>query len=589
MAKLSEQKKVALLENAVVNGTVEETARIMAKYAPFEFTARALGYAARFRGAEMVKCLIEHGATFAYEAVPAFAKKYATKVSISNTYSYNADYSLYLLKDQKIDPVPDGAQILDDAERVKVLELLHTQAEKAAVNEADILYYSILFGDTVLRETCAKLGICNLSPSRVSNIRCDINYAHMDGVDRHFRDEFTWTLRRANAENFQRILMDILPMLGEKPMQMMPADLYFSFTDKKQFFESYCTEGLFELVVKHTNLLDKVKKWDLVCGMVSKGNLSGLDYALKEKWISKAKDFASLLEYAQGQSTPNAAVIACIMEYTNQPSGKKAEPASRALGGNPLSVTELKKIWSYKKLEDGSLKLTSYKGSDTDVVVPAVIGKNPVTVVGEFCFSPKALTSIPQEVREYRQKITSVTLPDGITTIEDNAFHDCVNLTRVELPGSLQSIGVQAFVYCQKLEKVQLSQQVKLGHSAFSGCRAMADENGFIIVLGELHGYVGAAEHVTLPEGVTRVRLGAFSSKQNLKSIVFSKDVLEIDERAVIFCHNLQVVAIYPATEKIAPKAFGTSRVKVLGWPNTQAERFAHDSSFPFQVTERAK
>ena len=140
MAKLSEQKKVELLENAVLNGTVEETARIMEEHTPFEFTARALGYAARFRGVEMVKCLIEHGATFAYEAVPAFVKKYATKVAISNIYSYNVDYSLFLLKDQKINPISDSVQILDDTERAKVLELLHTEAEKAAVNEADILY-----------------------------------------------------------------------------------------------------------------------------------------------------------------------------------------------------------------------------------------------------------------------------------------------------------------------------------------------------------------------------------------------------------------------------------------------------------------
>ena len=118
MAKLSELKKVELLENVVLSGSIAETARIMEEHAPFEFTARALGYAARFCGAEMVKCLLDHGATFAYEAVPAFVKKYATKVAISNIYSYNVDYSLYLLRSQKIDPVPDGVQILDDAERV---------------------------------------------------------------------------------------------------------------------------------------------------------------------------------------------------------------------------------------------------------------------------------------------------------------------------------------------------------------------------------------------------------------------------------------------------------------------------------------
>ena len=39
MAKLSEQKKIELLENEVLTGTVENTAKIIAEYGPFEFTA----------------------------------------------------------------------------------------------------------------------------------------------------------------------------------------------------------------------------------------------------------------------------------------------------------------------------------------------------------------------------------------------------------------------------------------------------------------------------------------------------------------------------------------------------------------------
>ena len=264
MANLSEQKKVELLENAVLTGTPEEVTRIMNEHGPFEFTARALGYAARYRDGEMVRSLLAHGATFRYDPSPAFTRKYATKVVISNVYSYQADYSLYILKDHKIDPVPDGVQIPEEEERAKILEVLHEVGESAGMSEGEILFYSILYGDTALREACRKLGICSLSEERAANIRCDLNYAHMDGKDRHFRDEFTWTLRRAKPEDFRRILMDILPLLGDKPMQMMPADLYFQFMDKKQFFTGYCAEGVFELVQKHTNLVDKVSKRDLV-------------------------------------------------------------------------------------------------------------------------------------------------------------------------------------------------------------------------------------------------------------------------------------------------------------------------------------
>lgn len=508
MAKLSEQKKVELLENTVLAGTVEEVACVMDEHSPFEFTARALGYAARFRGMEMVKCLIEHGATFAYEAVPAFAKKYATKVAISNIYNYNVDYSLYLLKDQKIDPVPEGAQILDDEERTKVMELLHTEAEKAAVNEADVLYFSILYGDTAIRDACAKLGICSLSDTRAANIRCDINYAHMDGLDRHFRDGFTWTLRRATPETFIRILMDILPMLGEKQMQMMPADLFYDFTGKKQFFTAYCAEGLFELVLKHTNLTDKVKKWDMLYALVDNNNAFGVQYALEQEWISKPKDLDTLLKYARSKDCTKAELIGSILEKMekNAPAKKKEDPL--ALSANPLSATELKKIWTTKKLDDGTLMITGYKGEALDVIIPDKIGKNPVTALGPDVFNTKA-PRITREQADIRQNLRSIEVPGSVGTIPQN-FFGCIfgfthwrmpNLKRVVLGEGIREIGYGAFMGCTGLEEVVFPQTLStLKYGAFYNCTSL--------------------QTVHLPQSVTSIGPCAFYNCTSLKDLI---------------------------------------------------------------------
>ena len=58
MAKLSELKKVELLENAVLAGDIEQVKSLFAEHGSFEFTARALGIACRFIGAEMEKLLL---------------------------------------------------------------------------------------------------------------------------------------------------------------------------------------------------------------------------------------------------------------------------------------------------------------------------------------------------------------------------------------------------------------------------------------------------------------------------------------------------------------------------------------------------
>ena len=76
MAKLSEQKKVELLEATVLTGNIEQVKTLFAEHSTFEFMARALGIACRFIGAEMVKCLTECGATFDYMPSAAMVRKY---------------------------------------------------------------------------------------------------------------------------------------------------------------------------------------------------------------------------------------------------------------------------------------------------------------------------------------------------------------------------------------------------------------------------------------------------------------------------------------------------------------------------------
>lgn len=56
---------------------MEGVSRVIEECGPFEFTARAQGGAARFRGAEMVKCLLDYDATFAYDPVSCFVKEAA--------------------------------------------------------------------------------------------------------------------------------------------------------------------------------------------------------------------------------------------------------------------------------------------------------------------------------------------------------------------------------------------------------------------------------------------------------------------------------------------------------------------------------
>ena len=52
--------------------------------------------------------------------------------------------------------------------------------------------------------------------------------------------------------------------------------------------------------------------------------------------------------------------------------------------------------------------------------------------------------------------LTSITLPEGLTSIGDYAFYSCSNLTSITLPSSLTSIGGRAFYGCSGLTSLTL-------------------------------------------------------------------------------------------------------------------------------------
>ena len=50
--------------------------------------------------------------------------------------------------------------------------------------------------------------------------------------------------------------------------------------------------------------------------------------------------------------------------------------------------------------------------------------------------------------------LTSISIPNSVTCIENRAFYDCERLKSITIPNSLKSIGVNAFTYCRGLEEV---------------------------------------------------------------------------------------------------------------------------------------
>ena len=182
------------------------------------------------------------------------------------------------------------------------------------------------------------------------------------------------------------------------------------------------------------------------------------------------------------QAAGNAEMTAMLLDFKNKlifsaKAGQKNayEPESAF---RPLSVTEAKKNWSFEKNEDGTgYILTSYKGAEFSVEIPATIGKLPVTEIQGICncsFSSKfpharqslmkssiVSVSIPNSVQiigEYSfdglAELKTVCISSGVTHICKNAFAECAQLEEILLPTGLESVDYRAFGNCTALKQV---------------------------------------------------------------------------------------------------------------------------------------
>ena len=72
------------------------------------------------------------------------------------------------------------------------------------------------------------------------------------------------------------------------------------------------------------------------------------------------------------------------------------------------------------------------------------------------------------------KKENSFTIPDGVTTIREDAFYGCYSLTSITIPDSVTSIGYRAFEFCRSLTSITIPDSVtSIGDRAFSGCDSL--------------------------------------------------------------------------------------------------------------------
>lgn len=216
--------------------------------------------------------------------------------------------------------------------------------------------------------------------------------------------------------------------------------------------------------------------------------------------------------------------------------------------GNAPRHYELSKMdydYSYEILNDGTLRLYQYEGTDTNIVVPDTIDGRKVTVLGNSTFQYCTQAS----------DIESVTLPDSLTTIEKNAFYNCEKLKSVTIPPNVSSIGLAAFV--EGLSESSLTEiKVDPENPYFSekdGVVFSKDGTKLIVFPS------GRSGDYQIPDGTVSVGDYAFYYCVNVSSITVPGSVRSFGEGAFGNCSSLTKAVLNEGLEEIGEYAFQSS------------------------------
>ena len=192
-----------------------------------------------------------------------------------------------------------------------------------------------------------------------------------------------------------------------------------------------------------------------------------------------------------------------------------------------------------------------------------------VTSIGDGAFEysgltsitiPESVTSIGNDAFGWCSGLTSVTIPDGVTSIGSGTFSGCSSLTSITIPERATSIGDNAFQNCSGLTSITIPESVTLiGDWAFSDCSGLTSinipEGVTSIGYGAFYRCSGLTS-ITIPEGVTSIGKETFWNCSRLTSITIPKSVTSIGNEAFQGCSSLTSVTIPESVTSIGRSAF---------------------------------
>lgn len=183
---------------------------------------------------------------------------------------------------------------------------------------------------------------------------------------------------------------------------------------------------------------------------------------------------------------------------------------------------------------------------------------------------PEGVTSIGEEAFHYCSGITSISIPNSVVNIATSAFSGCSGLTSITIPNSVTSIGDHAFFYIPRLTSLIIPKNVNsIGIRAFSRCMGLSSitvesgnqyydsrDNCNAIIETSSNKLIAGCKNTIIPNNVTTIGMGAFENCNYLTSITIPNSVITIEQGAFFGCPRLKSITIPNSVTTIGVESF---------------------------------
>ena len=236
----------------------------------------------------------------------------------------------------------------------------------------------------------------------------------------------------------------------------------------------------------------------------------------------------------------------------------------------------------------------TYSGS---VSVPETVTNNgteySVTKIGEYAFQGSAVTSVsmpecitsigqyacnecgsletvvlPTNLDDFSgwcifrncRNLKNIAIPENVTEIPNGTFINCSSLAAITIPQGVGEIGSNAFYGCSSLTSIEIPEGVKyLYEQVFNGCTALESvklpQN--LLQIGKNCFYnCGALSDISLPSSIEIIGEGAFYNCENLASPTLPTSLRTLVKSAFQYCRNITTIVLPDGVASIPESCF---------------------------------